>query len=226
LSPVTDNPAVGRQAVIFGGAPLDPTPRLRSRVAELVQPFVVAADRGASTALAFGCQPDVVVGDLDSLDAHTLAELQRRGVPIETYPRDKDATDGQLALERALVVGPDLLLVLAYLGGPRLDQALANVLLLTQTRSRVVLLDARNECVLLREHEAWQWQPEATELISLLPIGGDAHGVRTGGLRWQLDGETLRFGSTRGLSNEPISNQAHVSVERGQLLLTRHFPLD
>ena len=54
----------------------------------------------------FGYQPDVVVGDLDSIAAPVLADLQRRGVPIEAYPRDKDATDGQLAIERAIKVQP------------------------------------------------------------------------------------------------------------------------
>ena len=93
-------------AVVFAAAPLTPSPRTIARLAALEQPYVVAADGGAATALAFGFQPDVVVGDLDSIAAPVLADLQRRGVPIETYPRDKDATDGQLAIERALVVQP------------------------------------------------------------------------------------------------------------------------
>src|SRR5450432_2020540 len=101
-----------------------PGPRLTARLSELPRPYVVAADGGAATALAFGFQPDVVVGDLDSIDTRVLADLQRRGVPIETYPRDKDATDGQLAVERALVAQPTCLWLLGFLGGPRLDQAL------------------------------------------------------------------------------------------------------
>ncbi len=68
---------------------------------------MIAADDGASTALAFGFTPHLVIGDLDSIAEGTLDELRRRGVPIETYPRDKDATDGQLAIERALHAQPD-----------------------------------------------------------------------------------------------------------------------
>ena len=212
------------RAIVFGGAPLEPTPRMRARLVGLDRPFIVAADRGAATALAFGWQPDVVVGDLDSLDAETLATLERRGVPIETYPRAKDETDGQLAVERALQAQPDELLLLGFLGGPRLDQAVANVLLPIIIRPRTVLLDTRNECVLLRDGQDWAWRPEPGELVSLLPMGSDASGVRTEGLRWALAGDTLRFGHTRGLSNEPVAAHVRVALGRGLLLVTRHFP--
>ena len=76
-------PAARSAAIVFAAAPLEPTPRLRARLSELVQPYVVAADRGAATALAFGYPPNVVIGDLDSIDPATLAELRRSGVPID-----------------------------------------------------------------------------------------------------------------------------------------------
>jgi thiamine pyrophosphokinase len=190
----------------------------------LGQPTVIAADRGATTALKFGFVPHVVVGDLDSIDAPTLRELHQRGVPIETHPRDKDATDGQLAIARALQFSPSELVLLGFLGGPRLDQALANVLLLIGLEIPAVLLDERNECVLVRPSAPYAWRTETTEVVSLLPLNGDAGGVRTRGLRWPLNAEPLRVGDTRGVSNEPIATTATVSIEQGLLLVTRHFP--
>lgn len=210
-------------AIVFAAAPLEPTARLHARLSALKQPYVVAADRGATTALVFGYQPNVVIGDLDSIDASTLRELQQRDVPIETYPRDKDATDGQLAVERALQVHPSQLLMLGFLGGPRLDQALANVLLLVGVKSRTFLLDEHNECVLVRPGAPYTWQTEPDEVASLLSLSGEARGVRTYGLRWPLTGETLRLGETRGVSNEPIATSVTVSIERGLLLVTRNF---
>src|SRR5205814_3275087 len=134
-------------AIIFAAAPLEPSARLRARLSALIQPYVIAADRGATTAFTFGFVPHVVVGDLDSMDAATLRELQLRGVPIETHPRDKDETDGQLAIVRALQFGPSQLILLGFIGGPRLDQTLANVLMLVGIDAPTVLLDERNECV-------------------------------------------------------------------------------
>ena len=210
-------------AIVFASVRVTPTERLQSRLARFVEPFVVAADDGATTALEFGLPLDVVVGDLDSVQASTLARLE--GVPIEEYPRDKNATDGQLAIERALQVRPTELILIGYLGGPRLDQALANVLLATLVDTPVVILDERNEATLLRPGAGHVWRPEAGEVVSLIPLAGDVQGVYTQGLKWPLRGETLRFGDTRGVSNEPIADEAHVSIDSGLLLVTRHFPL-
>jgi thiamine pyrophosphokinase len=213
-----------RAAVVFAAAPLAVTRRTSARLADLAEPYVVAADGGAATALAFGFQPDVVVGDLDSIDAPVLAELRRRGVAVETHPRDKDATDGQLAVERAQQVEPTFLWLLGFLGGPRLDQALANVLYLARLRTPAALLDEQNECrLLLPEHEL-AWTPEPDEVISLLALSAEVSGVRTTGLRWPLSDDRLSLGDTRGVSNEPDAPRAHVSIEHGLLLVTRHFP--
>jgi thiamine pyrophosphokinase len=213
-----------RIALVFAAAPLEPTPRITARLAELEPPYVVAADGGAATALAFGYQPDVVVGDLDSIDAPVLADLRRRGVPIETHPRDKDATDGQLAIERALKVQPASLWLLGFLGGPRLDQALAHVLFLARLGTSAVMLDERNECLLLLPGTSHTWPTEPDEIVSLIPLTAAVSGIVTHGLRWPLQAGRLQLGDTRGVSNEPNAPEARVSIERGQLLITRHFP--
>ena len=208
-------------AIIFAAAPVSPSPRLASRLNSLENPWVIAADGGAAAALAFGFAPTLLIGDLDSIEQSTLERL--RGVPIEPYPRDKNATDGQLAIERALQFQPAEFVLVGFLGGPRLDQELANVMLLTRLTVPTVVLDERNEARLLRAGEHHSWRPEPREVVSLLPILGDASGVRTSGLRWPLQGETLRFGETRGVSNEPVGQAVRVSIDVGVLLITRHF---
>jgi thiamine pyrophosphokinase len=62
----------------------------------------------------------------------------------------------------------------------------------------------------------------AGDLVTLLPVVGPAHGVRTEGLRYPLDGETLAPGSTRGVSNELARTPARVSLTSGVLLVV--FP--
>jgi thiamine pyrophosphokinase len=202
-------------ALIFAAAPLSPTSRLRQRLPP--NPFVIAADAGAKTALAFGYTPNLVLGDFDSLDPSTVDYLS-----LERFPRDKDKTDGQLAIERALATQPDELYLLGFLGGPRLDMALANVLLLLHARPRAYLLDERNEATLVRTDAPYTWTPEPDEIVSLIPLT-DHIIVTTRGMRWPLNAERLVRGDTRGLSNEPVSNLPRVELQAGAALLTRHF---
>jgi thiamine pyrophosphokinase len=213
-------------ALVFAAAPIHPTPRLSALLATLEIATVIAADDGATTALAFGLIPHVVIGDLDSVEPDTFGELRRHAVPIETYPRDKNATDGQLAVERALQNQPRELYLVGFLGGPRLDQALANIMLLTRIDVPTVLLDEQNECRLLHPRAPLSWSPEANEVVSLLPVTPTVDGVRTTGLRWPLYREQLLLGDTRGISNEPVGEQpVTVEIDSGLLLVTRHFPL-
>jgi thiamine pyrophosphokinase len=86
-----------------------------------------------------------------------------------------------------------------------------------------VLLDEQNECVLVRPGVEHSWRTEPGEVVSLLPLHADAEGVRTGGMRWPLSGDRLRLGDTRGVSNEPIADEASVSIKAGLLLVIRHF---
>ena len=211
-------------ALVFAAAPLQPTPRLRARLAGLISPTVIAADDGATTALAFGFAPEIVLGDFDSLAPATLGRLREQGARIETFPRDKDATDGQLAIERALEEHPTELYLVGFLGGPRLDQELANVLLLTTIDVPSVMLDDHNETRVLRPQTVLSWSAEPDEVVSLIPLTPTVDGVRTHGLRWPLSGDQLRFGDTRGISNEPVEPAVQVETHGGLLLVTRHFP--
>jgi len=214
---------VARPALVFAGAPLDVTPRLQARIAALDNLYVVAADSGARIALAYGLRPDLVIGDLDSLDDTTRTSLEQQHVPFERYPVAKDSTDGQLALQWALETRPSSVLLLGYLNGPRLDMTVSSVLLLTLADVPVVLADERNECRLLRGPGSHAWSPEPDERISLLPVNANASGITTSGLRYPLTHEELSFGYTRGVSNEPTADSVSVSIEHGLLLLTRHF---
>jgi thiamine pyrophosphokinase len=199
---------------------VQPTDRLKARLRD---PYVIAADSGAATALAFGLTPHVVMGDLDSIAQDTLAEVINRGSALVTFSRDKDETDSQLAVARALQEEPTELLLIGFLNGPRLDMTLANTQLLLRAPRGTVLLDERNEARLLRSGESHAWPPERDELISLMPVTGDCRGVTTTGMRWELSDALLSLAESRGVSNQPLAEQVSVRLGDGALLLTRHF---
>jgi thiamine pyrophosphokinase len=184
--------------------------------------LVIAADSGAAWLDARGIRPDLVVGDMDSVDPALLERLAADGVPIERHPPAKDASDAELAIDRAVAAGADEVVIVGALGGGRLDHELANLLLLADPAWRGVgLRIVRGGATARALHGGGPLVLSAAEgdLVTLLPAGGDAVGVRTSGLRYPLDGETLRMGRSRGLSNEVVRAPASVSLESGTLLV-------
>ena len=60
-------------------------------------------------------------------------------------------------------------------------------------------------------------------IVSLVPLGGPAHGVITRGLRWELNGETLAPLASRGVSNVPLSQTFSVSLDDGRIAVIQPY---
>ena len=186
----------------------------------LVAPMglVICADGGASNALALGLQPQVVIGDLDSLDSNLQAQLEASGCQVLAHPAHKDETDLELALYYAIEHGVDEILILGALGG-RIDQTLANVLLLAlpELRSvKVKIIDGRQEVFLIRDEALIEGQVGDT--LSLLPLTEEVTGIYTEGLEYPLENGTLYLGPALGVSNTLTAPQARVRMGQGLLL--------
>lgn len=193
------------------------------RYDSLVRPgdLIIAADGGSVLARQVGLEPQVVIGDMDSLPSELHHELERRGRQFLRYPTRKDETDTELAVRYALKQGADELLFLGATGH-RLDHTLANILLLGMpelmgVKARIV--SRGTEIWLLRDELEIEGEPG--DIITLLPLGQDAVGVSTTGLEYPLHDDTLHFGPTRGVSNVMLSAKAHVSLRQGLLLVMR-----
>ncbi|MEP7040370.1 MAG: thiamine diphosphokinase [Chloroflexota bacterium] len=191
--------------------------------------LVIAADSGAAWLEAVDRRPDLVVGDMDSIPPDLLSCLAAEGVAIESHPPDKDASDAELAVSRAVVAGADEVTILGAFGGLRLDHELANVMLLLTDGWRDAELRLVRGGMTVRAVQGGrrlELEGGVGDVVTLLPLGCDATGVRTGGLRFHLDGETLHLGRSRGLSNVIEGAPASVSLDGGILLVieTRREP--
>ncbi len=179
----------------------------------------LCADGGTRHALALHVRPDLIVGDMDSADKAQLQNLQKDGVAVELFPRDKNETDLELAIQRAIERNPKQILIVAALGG-RLDQTLANVTLLADPRlaGLDVRLDDGVEEVFLCRGQA-QVEGRSGDLVSLIPWQGAVSDVQTQNLKYPLRRETLYPDKTRGVSNEMLGDSASVSIGSGLLLV-------
>ncbi len=189
--------------------------------------LVVTADSGLDHALALGLGVDVVVGDLDSVSPAALAAAEMGGVTIERHPRDKDATDVELAVSLAADRGARALTVVGG-AGDRLDHVLGGLAVLASPGLAAVDVDAwLGRAWLAVVHGPGRRRVEGNpgEYVSLVPVTGPARGVRTQGLRWRLDGDTLAVSGTRGISNELLDTDAEVALAEGTLLVIRPYAL-
>jgi thiamine pyrophosphokinase len=178
--------------------------------------------------LARGLTPDLVIGDMDSLGEEDRTLLQTEGCQFVVHPRAKDQTDLELAIGCAVAEGAREIVVLGAFGG-RLDHTLANVLLLALPQLDQVpvwLVDDWEEMVLAQSGQRVTVDGQLGDLVSLLPLAGDVSGVTTTGLIWELEGDRLRFGFSRGVSNEMTASEARIEVEEGLLLVVHGRSVD
>lgn len=204
-----------RALVIAGGDPPEPSSlELLPRGDELV----VAADSGVGHALALGLPVHLVIGDLDSAEPAHIARAEASGARVEPHPVDKDMTDLELALHAARDAGATEVTVLGA-GGGRLDHFLANLLLLAHPAYADLELDAIVGPARVTVVRGTRSLIGAIDtLVTLLPVGGDAVGVTTTGLRWALTDEPLGPATTRGVSNQILTSPATVTLRSGVLL--------
>ena len=204
------------KAVVVAHGEVDPSDVDHVRGADLV----IAADGGSLHLQRWGIEPHVVVGDLDSLSSDARARLE--SARVERWPAEKDKTDTELAVDCAIASGADEIVIVGALGGPRLDHAMANTLLLALERrvdTRVRVVRGSTSMRIIRAGERADLMGRPGDLVTLLAVGGDAEGVRTEGLRYPLRSETLRLGSSRGVSNEVAAAGASVTLGSGTLLV-------
>lgn len=208
-----------------------PGPAPRDRLVDVVGPqtVVIAADSGLEAALEARVVVHHVVGDLDSVAPQALAVARRAGAEVHRHPSDKDATDGELALDLAADLLAQLRetrsetthLVVVGGGGGRLDHLVGDVMALVVDRLASFDVTAhlgRATIVVVRAGRSRSLLGRPGEVVSLLAPRGVASGVTTRGLRWPLHDGDLALGSTRGTSNQMVTDEAHVSLRHGTVV--------
>jgi thiamine pyrophosphokinase len=182
---------------------------------------IICANGGVHHARVMGVTPDIIVGDLDSLDPGLRTELEVAGVRFEVHPTHKDQTDLELALHLAIAEGATEIEILAMLGG-RIDQSLANLLLLTRPEwasAQVRVTEGTQTVWPVRGGREMTISGRVGDLLSLVPLTPLVGGVTLEGVEWPLHSATLRLGSTLTISNTLAAPTARLGVKEGLVLV-------
>ena len=209
--------------VVLGGNP--PTRAIRQHIP--AHQLVIAADSGLHGAIDLGLRVNVVIGDMDSVDKAVLAAVEANGTTVTRLPRDKDSTDAELALLKAVEMGATKI-VLITKGGGRLDHELGVFAVLQNPNLRHCTIQAiwdNSILHLIHGPASVSITGKLGSIIGLIAAGGEASGISTTGLKWLLDNESLSPHSSRGISNQLTEETATISVQTGSLFVVQSSAL-
>jgi len=179
---------------------------------------IVSVDGGMRHLRVLDLYPQLIIGDMDSIQTDILSNLEEAGIEVLRFPPAKDETDLELALIILEERGFDEILIIGALGG-RIDQTLANIWLLAQ-RSRpgfsITFNDGCERINLILDQ--FTIIGEIGDQVSLIPFGSAVKGISTKGLEYPLCDETLYPDRTRGLSNVLRNEKASIVIKSGRLL--------
>ncbi len=183
----------------------------------------IAADSGYMTARRFGIKPDILLGDLDSLECSTLSQGELDEMEKIIVPRIKDDTDTQLAVDTAIERGAGNIFIIGGLGG-RLDHTLSSVFLLeyiSEHGAGCTMTDGRNVVRMLVSNgeKRTVTVEKGYKYLSLISLSDVCKEVSVTGVFYPLNSTTLTRKYSYAISNEITAEHAVISLTDGVMLI-------
>lgn len=209
--------AVKGKCIVIGAGDLSP---VRVRAEE--KDCVIAVDGGLGYARLLGLEPDLLIGDFDSVSEEEAAEveaLEQLPGRVIRLPEEKDDTDMLAALKEGLARGYREFRIYAGMGG-RFDHTFANIqclLFLKNQGATGYLVDGMGMMLVIR-NEAVHFQKNVEGILSLFSLVEETRGVTIEGMKYSLKDAVIRNDFPIGVSNLFIGEEAMVSVEDGSLI--------
>lgn len=183
---------------------------------------IIAVDNGLRILSENKIKPNHIVGDFDTIDANILAEYRNdKSIEIHEYNPVKDNTDTDIAIKLAIELRSDKIIVLGAIG-TRLDHVLGNIHVLKSAIDNNVeckILDENNEIQLINKTTILGKKELTKKYISLIPLTEKVENINLKGLKYELENGTLTIGSSLGISNEIVKEQATIEFDNGILIL-------
>jgi len=181
--------------------------------------IIICADGGARHARELQLVPNLIMGDMDSIEPMLLDEMSK-SIKTEIFPTEKDFTDSELIAVKAVELGCTSLIFIAAWGS-RMDHSLANIMLMERLAldgCDCIMTDGVNFIYSVTKNITLDIK-NAAAMVSLLPSTQIVKGVSTRGLKYSLNKKDMRRGENIGVSNYLVEENAEISIEEGILLV-------
>lgn len=177
--------------------------------------YLIAADGGAKHAFKLGLTPHVIIGDFDSIPKNLLKKFSKS--ELIRYPVKKNKTDFELAVDLCLERKYKEIIIFGLFGS-RIDHMLSNIFLVAKKQKenkqlKVVIIESKKNIYLM--NETIEIKGKVGDEISIVPLSDKLESIKTNGLEYKLDNESITYGSTRGISNVMSKPTAKITALKG-----------
>lgn len=183
--------------------------------------YVICVDGGLEKAEKLGLKPDLILGDFDSVDSSVLDYYKKLNIEIVTFPKEKDYTDMELAIEYAMKKGFKNA-VLTGATGTRLDHTIANIQLLEkyhQLGINVEIIDNNNYIKIISDNADIIVKNKENHFVSLVPVTETIEGLTLEGFKYPLTNVRTTRGTAFLISNEITQNEGRIILKKGTALV-------
>ena len=185
---------------------------------------IIAVDGGLSAANLLGLVPDMLVGDFDSADESLLGEyMADNRCQIVRLQPEKDDTDTQCAMNKALEAGVDEIHIIGGTGG-RIDHTLSNIFMLKMAYEKgvkAVMYDRVNKMSVIQGKTTVKKDMAYGRYISFVQLEGPVTDVTLSGFKYNV--EHFDFDTDKeyrmAVSNEFEENEAIVEIGNGMFIM-------
>lgn len=180
--------------------------------------LVIAADSGFDTAVNMGIEPDIIIGDMDSV-INTDKISQYPSEKILIFPKDKDETDTELAIKYLQEININEIIIIGG-GGGRMDHFLAIVCLFDRENSPTIWYTKSTRFQKISGSETISFQKD--KLVSFFPTGTGVCRMKSKGLKWPLDGLVWHRGDM-GISNIVTHDPFFIEMIEGRIIMVNQI---
>lgn len=209
-----NKPNMYKKSVIFTGGECDTSLiDLRELIPSPSETLIIAADSGYHTAKKSGITPDLIIGDMDSIEI-----IPEEIIEIIKANPEKDATDTMLAVETAVSRGAEEILIIGGTGG-RCDHTLSNIFLLESLSDRNIksaITDGRNHIQILKNSSA-TLKKRGYRYFSILSLSTST--VSVSGCRYPLTNAKIKRTNPYAVSNEITTQTAEITVSGAPIII-------
>lgn len=185
--------------------------------------YYIGADQGAMAIIRQRLPLYLAIGDFDSVTPEEWRDIEKSAQHVEEFGAEKDETDLELAVQRAIELNPDEIILTQVTGG-RLDHYMSAIHLMYRCQRqyahiRFQIRDTYNIQYFLPAGKHDIIRDERYPYVSFFAWERGMTNVTLRGVKYEVTNDEIPLGSTRFTSNEIVASNATIAFELGTALV-------